>query len=512
MEHYYSTLQRISSRSSRILLLVVAIMISSIVTAQTITTDKVDYFPGDKVIATGKGWGSFEVIDLKLTEHVFNNLGESGLQDVVTADASGSFSTEIYTVIEADRGAFFHLLATGRASQHQATITFNDAGGDYGIDFSAYNPELYNRYLNGEVLAPNGRGDSPLGNTSHASTLESLQPANLGLGQIVAFEYFVRADAAGACANDIISIGGEWQTETTNGGAFGFDGNLKVIGAFVDTGADASLIDNGTPASVSSFSSNLTGNTIESTIEVSGMDPGDEIIVEVWLVLQSSVPQNVGGNVKTRLGDAAAIGSCEAGKINTGNQEVPLLQVGDFFSADVDVSVTKSDDVDPIDQGGTLTYTITTSNAGPSVANSVVITDTLDPNVTFVSASDGGTENAGVVTWDVGALAPGETVVYTITVTVNNDAPSDDTTVTQCGTGDIGNLVTVATISDDTEPANDTDCELTDVSTPANPALTVDKVVDLEVISAPGTLNYTITVVNTGNVDLTTVILSDDLA
>ena len=319
--------------------LVMALLVSAMAVGQTITTDKVDYFPGDKVLASGMGWGAYEVIDLRLKELIFNNLGDSGLMDVVTADASGSFSTEIYTIIEADRGSFFHLLATGITSQHQATITFNDAGGDYGIDFSAYDPAVYERYLNGEVSAPIGRGNSPLLGTDHGSTVESLQPSNLGLGQIVAFEYFVRADAGGACADDTISIGGEWLTETTNGGAFGFDGNLKVIGAFVDTGADASLIDTGTSASVSSFTSNLVGNTIESTVEVSGMDPGDEIIVEVWLVLQSSIPQSVGGNVKTRLGDAAAIGSCEPGKINTGNQEVPLLQVGDFFSADVDLSL-----------------------------------------------------------------------------------------------------------------------------------------------------------------------------
>src|SRR5258705_10471704 len=64
-----------------------------------------------------------------------------------------------------------------------------------------------------------------------------------------------------------------------------------------------------------------------------------------------------------------------------------------------------------------LTYTISVTNFGPSVASSVVVTDALPASVTFVSASGNGVNNSGVVNWSLGNLASGQGSKLTVVVT-----------------------------------------------------------------------------------------------
>src|SRR5207247_1965583 len=58
--------------------------------------------------------------------------------------------------------------------------------------------------------------------------------------------------------------------------------------------------------------------------------------------------------------------------------------------AQADLSITKTDNPDPVNAGATLTYTVTVSNGGPSTAANVQVTDNLPAGVTFQSASGTG--------------------------------------------------------------------------------------------------------------------------
>lgn len=126
-------------------------------------------------------------------------------------------------------------------------------------------------------------------------------------------------------------------------------------------------------------------------------------------------------------------------------------------SREVDVAVTKADDVDPVATPGSLVYTLVVTNNGPSVASGVVLTDTLPAETTFTSGSSTGTnqptEAAGVVTTNIGDLNPGASV----TVTINVDVDTNFTNTT------ISNTATVATTDPDTDSTNNSATETTNV-------------------------------------------------
>jgi uncharacterized repeat protein (TIGR01451 family) len=91
-----------------------------------------------------------------------------------------------------------------------------------------------------------------------------------------------------------------------------------------------------------------------------------------------------------------------------------------------DLSVTLAASPDPSDVGGTITYTAHVTNAGPSPATGVTLTDVLPDGETFVSANPSQgvvTPNGGTVTVVFGSLAPGATATVTLVAQVGAAGP-----------------------------------------------------------------------------------------
>ncbi|MBC7228180.1 MAG: DUF11 domain-containing protein, partial [Thermoflexales bacterium] len=162
-----------------------------------------------------------------------------------------------------------------------------------------------------------------------------------------------------------------------------------------------------------------------------------------------------------------------------------------------DLAVVKADEPDPVIVGTLLTYTLVVTNNGPSVAWNVQVTDTLPPEVAFVSAAPAPASGPNPLVWTLGDLAVGETRRLTVTVRVL-------VTTTDVFT----NAVVVGSDMPDDNPGNNQDEETT---TPLVPGLELTKDVapGQAVRSMPFT--YTIRITNTGQLTFDPLVLTDTL-
>jgi uncharacterized repeat protein (TIGR01451 family) len=101
-----------------------------------------------------------------------------------------------------------------------------------------------------------------------------------------------------------------------------------------------------------------------------------------------------------------------------------FLQAASFVSENLTIGKTAPPTVAT---GANLTYTITYGNSGNLSATSVVIRDPVPSGTSFVSATNGGTLQAGAVVWNIGTLGSGVTG-QTVSFTVQVNATSGSVT------------------------------------------------------------------------------------
>ena len=165
------------------------------------------------------------------------------------------------------------------------------------------------------------------------------------------------------------------------------------------------------------------------------------------------------------------------------------VTVGDK-TASVDVTVpeiipTKDVNNTTPNFGDKVEYTITLSNNGVVDAKQVVVVDSLDEGLTFVSASDNGVWNPfkRTVTWTVD-LAKGESKIFTVIATVSA----------------YGNIPNTVSVGDKSSSVNI-----------AVPEIIPGKTVDVENPNFGDTVTYTVVVTNNGVVDAKQVVVRDIL-
>ncbi len=165
-------------------------------------------------------------------------------------------------------------------------------------------------------------------------------------------------------------------------------------------------------------------------------------------------------------------------------------------SSTVNTTVTRTADLGVVKNGpatataGTnVTYTIDVTNAGPSDAPDVVLTDVLPAGTTLVSFTCGANPCA------IGTLAANASVSYTLVAQVAPNA-----------TGPLVNTATVTTSALDPASANNTSSVQTAVTRSADVAVVKS---GPATVAASTSLTYSITVANNGPSEASDVVLTD---
>ncbi len=166
-----------------------------------------------------------------------------------------------------------------------------------------------------------------------------------------------------------------------------------------------------------------------------------------------------------------------------------------------DVSVTKTAAPNPVIPGEILTYTINVSNAGPSNAQNVVLTDVISSDIIAPEFSiDGGvTFNPWTGSFDIGTLPAGETRTILIRGTVSSSA-----------TGTITNTANITSSTPDPNLDNNESTIITEVNALAD--ILVVKTGSPNPIVTGEILTYTIVVSNAGPADAQNVIFNDEIS
>ena len=170
----------------------------------------------------------------------------------------------------------------------------------------------------------------------------------------------------------------------------------------------------------------------------------------------------------------------------------------------VDISVSKAADTNTPNMGGTIVFTVSVANDGPSDATNVVVTDLLESGYEFISstASNGSYQPLNG-SWTIGSLANGTTETLTIEATVVAN----------------GNYINMAELTDlneedvDSVPGNNNAAEDDQATIEPEPVMVSDlsltKVVDNSSPSVGEMVVFILNVTNSGPSDASGVVVED---
>ena len=255
------------------------------------------------------------------------------------------------------------------------------------------------------------------------------------------------------------------------------------------------------------------GHNVEFTINVTNYGPSNATFINVTDILpkgfkfissNSSAYNSTSGLLRIPLlkGNESFVFTIKVQAIAPGNWTNVVnvtcgentTVVGGNSSVDIipaNLTIEKIANVTVVGDNSLVNFTIIVNNTGRFYATNVTIKDVLPAGLVYVSASDNGKLENGVVTWNIPSLANGTSKKLWVVVRTN-------------GVGNWTNVVNLTSFENATVNGNETISVV-----PVN--LTINKTVNQSVIVVGNLLNFTITVTNNGIANATDVMIKDIL-
>ena len=256
----------------------------------------------------------------------------------------------------------------------------------------------------------------------------------------------------------------------------------------------------------------IASYTATYTITQDAVDSGS--VVNTVMATASS-PQNTND-----VTDRSDNGDDSDGETQDDNTVVVLSRSSEL-EATKTASVIDNNTSGSTDLGDTIVYTITVENKGNVTLSGVSLTDTLlDGDGSPLSLTSGPIFTSSTASSAQGTLMVGETATYTASYTITQAAldtggVSNSVLVTGSSPGQSNNVTDTSDDGDDSD--GNTEDDTTDTSIDNSPSLEVTKTSAITdngdgVVGKGDVVQYTISVVNNGNVTLSSLTVADVLS
>ncbi len=380
----------------------------------------------------------------------------------------------------------------------QTTIRFENPGGDWtASDDQAFFDNVRVQWLE----SSGGAGTSTTTDAGDPPNLVSNVTLQAGQGFTVTFQ---------ALVDDVLQV-----TQIVNTASITSDAQTEPVPAIErDPVATADL---GLSKGVDDPSPN-EGDTITFTVTVTNRGPGSATGLSitdllptglvyststatpgsydsasgVWTVgtlsvtstgvleVSATVQTNTAGTAITNTASITTVG--EADETPADNQDQAVVQI-----EGADLQVGKSVDIANPLETIDVTWTVTVTNAGPSAASGVVVTDAVPAGVAFQAASTSvGVYDDGIGEWSIGALGAGTSAVMTLTARVQSNTVG--TVITNIAEASASGPV-------DPDPGNN---RASSTIQPSDPSLSILKLSDKGgVVGVGQAITYNVFVTNT---------------